>query len=106
MEPSFRGSLRRQWDRSSLVSLNLWSSVALGQGGNPLRPRAPSPCVSLGATWSGSREPEQVPGAGPRITQGWATTIVPRMEVRIDRYIGIDVSKATLDVASLPDGES
>ena len=52
------------------------------------------------------REPEQLPGARPRITQGWATSIVPHAEPRIDHFIGIDVSKATLDVASLPDGES
>ena len=38
--------------------------------------------------------------------QGWATSIVSRAEGLMGCYIGIDVSKATLDLASLPDGES
>ena len=46
-----------------------------------------------------------MPGAGPRITQGWATPIVFRLEAPIECFIGIDVSQATFDIAALPDGE-
>jgi hypothetical protein len=41
-----------------------------------------------------------LPGARPRITQGWATSVASCIESLMNRYIGIDVSKREVARAS------
>ena len=52
-----------------------------------------------------AESPNRCPGTTPH-PQGRATPIILDQEIAMEFFIGIDVAKATLEVASLPDAEN
>src|SRR5437764_12198371 len=84
-------SQRVRWRGSPLP---LWSSQAVGEPRSPRRPRPSFRARTV--AWS----PDRIGRAGPLIEPPIRS---PAMETP-GRYVGIDVAKAHLDIACLPDG--